>query len=163
MNNDGEVLVKIAGYGVGSSEDTLVTLGLGSCVAVMLYDPVARVGGLAHILLPSPSLTRERDNPGRFPQTAIPLLVEQMVAAGAMSRRLHARLAGGASMFAGLLQGRTMPMGERNLAATRSVLRAERIPISGEAVGGDFGRSVRFMVGEGRIEIRAVGRDVTYL
>ncbi len=157
------ILVNVAEFRVGTAEDTLVTLGLGSCVAVMLYDPEARIGGLAHILLPSPSLTRERDNPGKFPQTAIPILIERMVAAGAHPRRLTARLAGGASMFANLLHGRTMPMGERNLSAARGVLRAEQIPISGEQVGGDFGRSVRFQVADGRIEISAVGRDVAIL
>jgi chemotaxis protein CheD len=159
MTDRREVFVDIAKYRVGSGTDTLVAVGLGSCVAVALHDPVTNIGGLAHILLPSPSLTRERDHPGKFPQTAIPLLIERMVESGAGRRRLHARLIGGASLFGALLQGRAMPMGERNLAATRAVLRAERIPVSGEATGGDFGRSLRFAVDDGRIEIRAVGRD----
>jgi len=163
MTANHEFLVDIAEYRVGTGADVLVALGLGSCVAVALHDPVASIGGLAHILLPSPSLTRERGNPGKFPQTAIPLLIEGMVGSGAGRRRLHARLIGGASLFGALLQGRTMPMGERNLAATRAVLRAERIPVSSEATGGDFGRSLRFATGDGRIEIRAVGRDPTSL
>ena len=163
MTDPDEVLVDIAEYRVGTGADTLVALGLGSCVAVAVHDPVTNIGGLAHILLPSPSLARERDNPGKFPQTAIPLLIDGMVETGAGRRRLHARLIGGASMFGALLRGRAMPMGERNLAATRAVLRAERIPVSGEATGGDFGRSIRFVVDDGRIEIRAVGRDPTTL
>ncbi|HSM16506.1 MAG TPA: chemotaxis protein CheD [Gemmatimonadales bacterium] len=163
MTDPHEVLVDIAEYRVGAGVDILVVLGISSCVVVAVHDPVTNIGGLAHILLPSPSLTGERGKPGKFPQTAIPLLVEGMVEAGAGRRRLHARLIGGASMFGALQQGRAMPMGERNLAASRAVLRAERIPVSGEATGGDFGRSLRFSVDDGRIEIHAVGRDLTAL
>ncbi len=168
MGSDGgpgasESLVAVAEFRVGTVAAVLRAVGLGSCVAVALHDPVTNVGGLAHILLPSPSLARERDNPGRFPQSAIPLLLDGMVSAGANRRRVHARLVGGASLFGALLATRTMPMGERNLAATRAVLRSERIPVSAEATGGDYGRSLCFTVRDGRIEIRAVGHDATYL
>jgi chemotaxis protein CheD len=122
----------------------------------MLFDGGTQVGGLAHILLPSRSLSRGTDNPAKFPQSAVPTLVADMSLLGANPRRLTARLVGGASMFAGLAPPGSIQMGERNLVATREVLNTHGIPVVGEAVGGDFGRSVRFHVRDGRIEIKSV-------
>jgi chemotaxis protein CheD len=157
-----QVFVKVAQHAVGRGNDVLVTLGLGSCVAVLLHDPVAHVGGLAHVLLPDAALARDRSNPSRFATTAIPLLVEQMCGAGARKERLRAKLAGGASMFANLMTPGTLNMGERNLAAVRQVLQSLGIPVTGEAVGADYGRSVRLRVRDGSTVVSSVGRpDVT--
>jgi len=158
-----EVLVHVAEYKVGEVGDTMVTIGLGSCVAVALHDADARIGGLAHILLPSPALSRRDPSPGKFPQTAIPLLVQDMVGRGARAARITARLVGGASMFTNLQPAGTIQMGERNLVAVRAALVHHGIPLVGSAVGGDFGRTVRFFVDDGRIEISSVRRGVTHL
>jgi chemotaxis protein CheD len=141
----------------------LVTLGLGSCIAIVVHDPVAKVGGLAHILLPSRSLSRGGDNPGRFPQTAMPRLLEEMVALGADPRRLVARLVGGASMFANLVPAGSMQMGDRNVISSREVLSQLAIPIVGESVGGNEGRSVWFFVAEGKLQVRSVGHGVQFI
>jgi len=69
-----QIVVKVADLAVGQGDDVLVTLGLGSCVAIMLHDPEGRVGGLAHVLLPSRALTRHADRPAKFPQVAVPAL-----------------------------------------------------------------------------------------
>src|SRR5206468_11694372 len=114
-------------------------------------------GAMAHILLPSRSLARDTTNPARFPETAVPLLVERLKTLGAEPRRLVAKLAGGASMFSQLMTPGTIQMGERNIVAARNALRAASIPIVREAVGGERGRSVRFHVKDGRVEIRSVG------
>jgi chemotaxis protein CheD len=158
-----EILVKVADLRSGQENDTLVTVGLGSCVAVLLHDAEARVGGLAHILLPSPALSRVNSNPAKFPQTAIPRLIELMVADGANPQRITARLAGGASMFASLAPPGTIQMGERNLLAARQVLNSHRVPVAGEAVGGDFGRTVRLRVSDGRVEIATVAHGIQHL
>ena len=147
----------------GLADDTLVTVGLGSCVAILLYDAEARVGGMAHILLPSPALSRKDGNPAKFPQTAVPRLIELMAADGAKPQRISARLVGGASMFAALAPPGTIQMGERNLVAARQVLNTHRVPLVGEAVGGDFGRTVRFRVGDGRVQISTVVHGVQHL
>ena len=159
----GEIMVHVAEYKVGGAGDTLITIGLGSCVAVALYDADAKVGGLSHILLPSPALSRRDPNPGKFPQTAIPLLVQHMTARGARASRITARLAGGASMFTNLQPAGTIQMGERNLVAVRAALTHHGIPLVGSAVGGDFGRTIRFYVDDGRIEVSTVRRGVTHL
>jgi chemotaxis protein CheD len=153
-----ELLVRVADLRAGPADTVLITLGLGSCVAVLLHDPAAGVGGLAHVLLPSRSLSRTGENPGRFPQTAIPALLEAMTALGAERGRMVARLVGGAAMFAALAPSGSMQMGDRNVIASREVLRTLAIPIVGELVGGSVGRSVWFHVGEGRVLVRAVGQ-----
>lgn len=154
-----EVIVKVADWAAERGDGVLVTMGLGSCVAIMLHDPEARAGAMAHILLPSRSLARDATNPAKFPETAVPLLVERLRAMGAEPRRLVAKLAGGASMFSQLMTPGTIQMGERNIAAARNALRAAAIPIVREAVGGERGRTIRFRVHDGRVEIRSVGAD----
>lgn len=158
-----ERMVRVADLQSVSGDAVLITLGLGSCVAIALYDATAKVGGLAHILLPSRSLSRTSDVPGRFPQTAIPALIAEMVKLGADQRRLTARLVGGASMFANLAPPGSIQMGDRNVVACREVLNAQTIPIIAEAIGGGAGRSLWFYSGDGRIEIRSVGKSPSVL
>jgi chemotaxis protein CheD len=158
-----ELLVRVADLRVGIADDVLITQGLGSCVAILLYDSEARIGGMAHVLLPSPALSRPDSNPAKFPQSAVPRLLELMVADGAQARRITARLAGGASMFAALSPPGTIQMGERNLVAARQVLRQHSVPLVAEAVGGDFGRTVRLTVSDGRVEVSTVARGVQHL
>ena len=154
-----ETIVKVADWAAERGDGVLVTLGLGSCVAIMLYDAQQKAGAMAHVLLPSTSLARDITNKAKFPDTAVPLLVERLKALGADPRRLVAKLAGGASMFSQLVTPGTIQMGERNVLAARSALRTAEIPIIREAVGGERGRSVRFHVKDGRVEIRSVGAD----
>lgn len=154
-----ETVVKVAEWAAERGEGVLVTLGLGSCVAIMLYDAESRAGAMAHVLLPSISLARDTSNRAKFPETAVPLLIERLKALGADPRRLSAKLAGGASMFSQLATVGTIQMGERNVLAARSALRGAGIPIVREAVGGERGRSVRFYLKDGRVEIRSVGTN----
>lgn len=154
-----QIFVRVAQQAVGRKGDVLVTLGLGSCVAVLLHDPVARVAGMAHVLLPEPSLARDASNPAKFASTAVPLLVEELCRAGARRSRLQARLVGGASMFASLMTNGAQNMGERNANAVREALRRVGIPILAEAVGGDYGRSVRFRARDGHTVVSSVGRS----
>ena len=158
-----EIIVRVADLRAGSGSDVLVTIGLGSCVAILLYDATARVGGLAHVLLPSPALSRKDGNAAKFPQTAVPRLVELMCEKGASIRRMSARLVGGASMFTGLGAPGTIQMGERNIVASRQALHHQGIAIVGEATGGDFGRTVRLSVSDGRVEISSVAHGVQVL
>jgi chemotaxis protein CheD len=155
-----EIIVRVADLRVGTADDVLVTVGLGSCVAILLHDPLARVAGLAHILLPSPALSRQDPNAAKFPQTAIPHLVELMTKDGASVRRMTGRLVGGASMFANLAAPGTIQMGERNVVACRQVLYSQSIPLVSEAVGGDFGRTVKLRASDGQAEVSSVAHGV---
>jgi chemotaxis protein CheD len=158
-----EILVRVADLQIGSGEDVLITIGLGSCVAILLHDRTSRIGGLAHVLLPSPALSRRDSNPAKFPQTAVPLLLELMAQVGASPRRITGRLVGGASMFASLAPPGTIQMGERNLVSSRQVLNSHGIPLIGEAVGGDFGRTVRLRVADGQVEVSTVAHGIKTL
>jgi chemotaxis protein CheD len=153
-----EVVVRVAELRAARGETVLVTLGLGSCVAIVLHDSATGVGGMAHVLLPSPSLSRSAERSARFPQGAVPALVTAMTELGADPRRLTARLAGGAAMFANLAPSGSLQMGDRNVIAAREVLHRQGIPVVGEAVGGHLGRSVWLYVAGGRLVVRSVGQ-----
>lgn len=155
-----ETIVNVADWAAEQGDGVLVTLGLGSCVAIMLHDAGSKAGAMAHVLLPSTSLARDITKHSKFAETAVPFLVQHLKRLGADPRRLVAKLAGGASMFSQLVTPGTIQMGERNVLAARSVLRAAGIPIARESVGGERGRSIRFYVGDGRVEVRSVGADI---
>ncbi|HWC45509.1 MAG TPA: chemotaxis protein CheD [Casimicrobiaceae bacterium] len=151
-----EIRVKVAECAVGREEQTLITIGLGSCVAIALYDSVARVGGLAHTLLPDESMARDRTNPAKFPSSAVTLLLAEMTRLGADPTRVRAKLVGGASMFANLLPSGGINIGDRNVAAARQALERNKIRIVAEDVGSDHGRSVHFHLDDGRVEVRSL-------
>jgi len=151
-----EIRVKVADYAVGRDEQTLITIGLGSCVAIALYDPRTRIGGLAHTLLPSESMARDRSNPAKFPASAVVTLLAEMTRLGADARRVRAKLVGGASMFANLLPAGGINIGDRNVAAARQALEANHVPVVAEDVGSDHGRSVHFHLDDGRVEVRSL-------
>jgi len=154
--------VKVADFAVGRNGDTVITtVGLGSCVAIALYDSTTRIGALAHVLLPSESMARDRSNRAKFPSAAVPLLLAEMRGLGCKGP-VAARLVGGASMFASLLPTGGVNIGERNVSAARAALAAAGVPVLAEDVGGDYGRSVYFHLTDGRIEVHSLkaGRRV---
>ena len=154
-----EIIIKVADLSTGIAGDVLVTYGLGSCVAIVLYDPARKIGGLAHIMLPSRSLARRDDVPGKTPQTAVPRLLEQLTALGANSRRITGRLVGGASLFASLSPPGSIQMGERNVVASREALNQHGVPLIGELVGGESGRSVWFHLDDGVLVVRSAANQ----
>jgi chemotaxis protein CheD len=152
-----DVRVKVADYAVRRGSDIIATIGLGSCVAIALYDRDTKVGGLAHILLPSMAMSRETSNPAKFPETIVPLMLTEMRALGAMqTSRISAKIVGGASMFGQLVNGTGINVGERNIAATKEALAVAGIPLIAEDTGLDYGRSVYFHLADGRVEVRSL-------
>ena len=154
--------VKVADYAVARQTGRISTIGLGSCVAIALYDASAQVGALAHILLPSASLSRDQTNAAKFPETVVPLMLSEMRKLGA-NGNVNAKIAGGASMFGALLPSGGINMGERNIVATRDVLAAHGIPITGEDVGGDYGRSVYLDISTGAVLVRSLKKGESVL
>lgn len=152
-------VVGLGQYAVVQGRGTLASYGLGSCVALVLYDAEAQVGGLVHVVLPSGQLSRDRSNPARFAETAVPLLVGEMLKAGAVRGRMRARLVGGASMFAALTPAGAVQMGHRNVGACRTALQQAGVALAAEAVGGEIGRSLWFDVATGTVTVRSVGRE----
>lgn len=164
MTGPDAVIIKVAELRAGGAGAELVTLGLGSCVAIILHDAEAQVGGMAHVMLPSKSLShRGAAQAAKFPETAVPALIEAMAALGAQPRRMSACLVGGASMFAALTPMGAVQMGERNVVASRQALALAGIPIVGEATGGTAGRSVRLLVADGSVSIRTLADGIRKL
>ena len=153
--------VRVADLVTAKGEGTLSALGLGSCVAIVLWDPVSKAGGMAHVLLPSaPPRGADRHVPGRYAQSAVPALLDAVMALGAARQTVTARIAGGASMFTNLIAPGLIHIGERNVLSSREALHSGGIPVTGEWVGGDFGRTVIFDLATGKVTASSVRHGV---
>jgi chemotaxis protein CheD len=137
----------------GDTESTLVTYALGSCIAVSIYDPALRKGGMLHYMLPESSIDPEkgRQNPNMFADTGIGRLLKAASDMGMNLRRLVVHLAGGAQVLDP--QG-TFQIGKRNYLAAKKILWKAGVLIAAEAVGGEVSRTVRLEVGSGKFWIR---------
>ncbi|MGN0472027.1 MAG: chemotaxis protein CheD [Lachnospiraceae bacterium] len=152
------IKVGMADLKICKSPDGVTTLGLGSCVGIALRDPVTKIGGLAHVMLPDSTAIRNHDNIYKFADTGIVELVRQMVEAGASRLRLVAKIAGGAQMFAFQNKNDLVRVGERNVEASKAKLKELKIPILAEETGDTYGRTVIFYPESGDFVIRAVGK-----
>lgn len=151
------VVVGIGEWSVLKLDGILVCLGLGSCVGVTLYDPVKKIGGLVHILLPRPQ-GNDNSNPTKFASTGIPFLLDEMVRLGAIRSNLWAKMVGGSQMFN--IKGREdkINIGARNVDVAKETLKNLGIPIVGEDTGGSIGRTMEFYVSNGVVKVKAIGR-----
>ncbi|HEX2952787.1 MAG TPA: chemotaxis protein CheD [Bacillota bacterium] len=146
-----------------SSPDLLVTLGLGSCVGICLYDPVIQLGGMAHVMLPDSSLAREVTSPGKFADTAVPILLKEMDRRGALRKRLIVKIVGGAQMFSMGGQDDQMSIGLRNVTAVENALKKEGLVILARSVGGNLGKTVTLETETGRVKLRTINAPETLL
>lgn len=142
--------------------NAITTLGLGSCVGIALYDPVTKVAGLAHIMLPDSTQIRNNENKAKFADTGISELVSQMVKAGANKERLVAKIAGGAQMFAfhNVNNSDMVRVGERNVESTKKTLKMMHIKLLSEDTGLNYGRTVEFYSETGDFLIKSVGKPI---
>ena len=155
----GEIIkVGMADLNICKSPDGLTTLGLGSCVGIALRDPITKVGGLAHIMLPDSTAIKDNTNIPKFADTGIVELVNRIVFAGGSKSRLVAKIAGGAQMFAFQNKSSLIKVGEKNVMAVKKKLEELNIPILAEDTGENYGRTVIFYPETGDFVIRAVGK-----
>jgi chemotaxis protein CheD len=149
FRNEQASMIGIGDYRVGSFP--MITIGLGSCIGLTLYDPNLRVGAMAHIMLPESG--GRTDRPGKYADTAVPLLVKELITLGCKNRSIVAKIAGGACMFEYF--GTGLNIGERNAEKVRILLKERHIQLAAEDVGGKVGRSVTFLPSDsGRVLIR---------
>ena len=141
------------------SPDSVTTLGLGSCVGIAIRDPVTKVGGLAHVMLPDSTAIHNNTNIMKFADTGITELVRLMEKAGANRSRMVAKIAGGAQMFAFQNKSDLVRVGDRNVEASKKKLAELKIPILAEDTGDSYGRTVVFYPENGDFVIRAVGKE----
>ena len=156
-----EIKVGIADLNVAYSPDKLITVGLGSCVGIAIYDKEVGLGGLAHIMLPDSSQFNKVTNEMKFADLAIPILVNDMIKKGAKLKNMKAKIAGGASMFNFSDKSIIMDIGKRNGVAVKNALKILSIPIVGEDIGGNKGRTLIFETINGLLFIRTVGIGTT--
>ena len=137
----------------------LVCYGIGSCIAFTAYDPVSRIAGMAHFVLPEHAQGNAHTsaNPVRFVDAGIHHMLEQLAAAGASKTRTVFKMAGGARMVATPGLASKLNIGERNVESAKATTAAAGIRVRGEDVGGTRGRTVRMFAATGRVLIATVG------
>jgi len=153
----GDVIVGISDFGCSRKPgDVLVTYALGSCIAVIIYDPAASVGGLLHYMLPDSNLDKKKaaECPAMFADIGIPLLFKSCYALGAEKRRLIVKIAGGASI---LNDGDYFRIGQKNITAVRKIFWKNNVMIEAEDTGQNYNRTVRLQIADGRCFIRSSG------
>jgi chemotaxis protein CheD len=156
-------LIKIgmADMNVGIGGTLLRTTGLGSCVGLTLHDAERQIAGMAHIMLPSSEIAREgKLNLAKYADTAVPELIDRLARIGADPRRLVAKLAGGAQMFAFAGGSDSMRIGPRNVESTKYALALRSIPVIAEDTGGNYGRTIELDCRSGIVSIRSVQHGV---
>lgn len=136
--------------------DSMITYALGSCIAVAVYDPAAKVGGLLHFMLPDSTLdaAKAKEAPGMFADTGIPLLFKSCYKLGADKKRMVVKVAGGASI---LDESNFFRIGQKNIMAMRKLFWNNNVLIDAEDTGNNFNRTVRLDVGTGRVFIKRAG------
>ena len=152
------IKVGMADYKVGCYPASLISYGLGSCIGIAIYDPITKIGGLAHIMLPDSKQARSAENSAKFADTCLPIMLEAMIKLGAMKSRMTAKIAGGAQMFAFTNSTDIMRVGERNAEAVRAVLRKIDIRLIADDTGGNYGRTVELKLDTGVFKIKTIDK-----
>ena len=152
------IRVGMADYKVGKAPATVISYGLGSCIGISLYDPQTKVGGLLHIMLPDSTQARASDNPAKFADTGLPLMLKDVLAMGASRARLVAKIAGGAQMFAFANATDIMRVGARNAEASKKMLKSLGIKLVAEDTGGTYGRTVSINLEDGLYTVKTINK-----
>jgi len=136
-----------------SPEDLLITYSLGSCIAVIIFDPLAGVGGMLHYMLPESSLDPEKaqKNPSMFADTGITRLFKNSYQMGARKENIVVKSVGGAQM---LDPNGIFNIGKRNCLAMRKIFWKNNVAITAEHVGGEVNRTVRLEMDSGRVIVK---------
>jgi chemotaxis protein CheD len=157
------IKVGMAELDICKTPDGISTLGLGSCVGVVIRDPGTQIGGMVHVMLPDSTKIKNNDKVAKFADTGIEALIKKMLDAGAKRSRLEAKIAGGAQMFNFQSKMTAIRVGDRNVEACKEKLNELKIPILAEDTGKNYGRTVIFYPENGKFVIRAVGKEETYI
>lgn len=158
-----EIKVGIADLNVVLDPGAIMTIGLGSCIGIALYDKTTKVAGLAHIMLPDSTQFKSNTNPMKFADLAIPMLIEKMEKQGCNKRNIVAKIAGGASMFNFSDKSIISDIGKRNGDAVKKALKEESIRIIAEEIGGNKGRTMILKASDGSVILKVVGQGILEL
>ncbi len=152
-----QIVVGIAEMAISDNpEDVIVTYSLGSCIGVTVYDPVLRIGGMIHCMLPLSKVDEEKakTTPCMFVDTGIPLLLTELFKMGVQKSRAIIKVAGGANV---LDTQDLFKIGERNYTILRKILWKNNMLIAAEHVGGNVSRTIKLEIATGRFWLRIAG------
>ena len=158
-----EIKVGIADLNIVLDPGAIMTIGLGSCIGIALYDKTNKVAGLAHIMLPDSTQFKNNASPMKFADLAIPMLIEKMEKQGCSKRNLIAKIAGGASMFNFSDKSIISDIGKRNSEAVKKTLKEKDIRIIAEETGGNKGRTMILQAKDGSVILKVVGQGIIEL
>ncbi|MGM0640497.1 MAG: chemoreceptor glutamine deamidase/glutamate methylesterase CheD [Thermotogota bacterium] len=147
-------IIGIGEYTVSNTNDLIVTLGLGSCVGVCLIDKRKNIGAMIHVMLPD-SGGKDTPKPGKYADTGIRIVLDEMKNKGANLSSLEAKIAGGAAMFGN--SSKTMDIGKRNVETIKNILKQEKVRIIAEDTGGNRARSIEFNLDNSELMVKKVG------
>ena len=142
-----------------SVDESLITYSLGSCIGVAVYDPVQKLGGMIHYMLPQSKISPEKAmiKPAMFADTGIPLLLDSLVAEGAAKDRLVLKVAGGAQLMD---DNKLFNIGERNFLMLRKIIWTYNILIRGQHVGGNVARTLKLDIATGKVIVKFAGGEI---
>lgn len=155
-----QIRIGIADYKVSKAPDQLITLGLGSCVGIAIYDSRTKIGGLSHIMLPDSKSFTKDIKVAKFADLAIPTMIKE-ITEGKATRGLVAKIAGGASMFS--FSNNTNNIGQRNVEAVEEILKNLKIPILASDTGGKIGRTMVVDLNNFDISIKNGSKEIKRL
>ena len=159
----GELIrVGMADMNICRAPDKITTLGLGSCIGLVLFDTGTATCGLIHIMLPDSSITKANYNPAKFADTGIMELIKRLTLSGVRSGSLFAKMAGGARMFS-MSGNDVQSIGDKNKEAVTDILKKLGIPLISSDCGGTYGRTIEFDPATFRLKIRAIGKNELYI
>ena len=139
---------------------TVITTTVGSCIALCMYDPINRIGGMVHIVLPRKadhSKEEKFDTLIRYADKAVPALLSKLISRGAKKEFIRAKMAGGANMFP-MFTHPILNIGMNNAEVVKKKLAELGVPLVAEDVGGNHGRIVEFDVGPGIMRVNTINK-----
>lgn len=143
-----------------SSPDILATRGLGSCVGITMYDSAKKIGALAHPMLPDIEKAKIKSNPAKFVNSSIEIMVEELKKKGCSISSVQAKIFGGAHMFSAIPPNSTFNIGVKNIQAAKDALGAAGIKLVGEDTGENYGRTIKFDLSSGKVEVRTIFQGI---
>jgi chemotaxis protein CheD len=152
------LVVVVADMKIGEKNDLVITHALGSCLGLMVYDPVLKVGGLLHAMLPLSKINKHKakENPFMFVDTGVPALFKALYDVGAKKERLVVKAAGCGNPLG---KSEVFKIGQRNYTLLKKLLWKNGILLESEAIGGTDSRTVYFDVASGMVKINSCGKE----
>ena len=148
--------VDLADLKIAQVSVRLVTRGLGSCLGITIYDPIKKIGAMAHAMLPDIDKARIKSNPARFVNSVIKKAVEELEKLGSSRVHLVAKLFGGAHMFAFIASDSILNVGQKNIEAAEATLKKLGIKVAAQEIGGAFGRTIELNLENGKVLVRTI-------